>query len=74
VWNPGENLDELYDLTQDPGEITNLIDSDAHKDARAHMISLLMSELERIDDPSLTKLVYHAKHYIKDTENEKTRH
>ncbi|MDO6535552.1 sulfatase-like hydrolase/transferase [Alteromonas stellipolaris] len=74
VWNPGEDLDELYDLEKDPGEVTNLIENKNYAGVRGDMLKLLMSELKRTEDPALTKLEYHAKHYSKDTRNEKTSH
>lgn len=64
VWNPGDNRDEFYDLTQDPGEITNQIKNPQYKKQRAHMVKLLMKELARVEDPSLTKLEHHANAYL----------
>ncbi|MDP2537125.1 sulfatase-like hydrolase/transferase [Alteromonas stellipolaris] len=74
VWNPGEDLDELYDLRKDPAEMTNQIDNQAYAKPRAEMVRLLMSELKRTEDPALSKLEYHAKPYLKDSNNEKPRH
>ncbi|WP_440877343.1 sulfatase-like hydrolase/transferase [Thalassotalea sp. PLHSN55] len=65
VWNPGDNRDELYDLQKDPGEVTNLINNPAYKKQRAQMVQLLKAELARVDDPSLAKLEYHAKAYLR---------
>nr|PMH99857.1 sulfatase [Shewanella sp. 10N.286.48.A6] len=64
VWNPGDNRDELYDLKKDPGEVTNVITNNAYRQIRKQMVELLMSELERVDDPSVSKLKYHAKPYL----------
>ncbi len=74
VWNPGEDLDELYDLKKDPGELTNLIKDKHYVSVRTDMLELLMSELKRTEDPALTKLEYHAKHYLQDVRHEKTSH
>ena len=74
VWNPGEDLDELYDLNKDPGELTNLINNKHYASVRTDMLKLLMSELKRTEDPALTKLKYHAKHYLQDVRHEKTSH
>ncbi|TRX57993.1 sulfatase-like hydrolase/transferase [Thalassomonas sp. M1454] len=64
VWNPGDNRDEFYDLTADPGEMVNHIKTPSYKKQRAKMVKLLMSELERVNDPSLVKLKHHAKAYL----------
>lgn len=64
VWNPGDSRDEFYDLINDPGEITNLVDHPKYKKQRAEMIKLLIQELERVADPSLEKLSHHAKAYL----------
>ena len=71
VWNPGEDIDELYDLDKDPGEIRNLIRESAYFGVRANMVALLSAELARIDDPSLIKFQHHAKMYIESNNNEK---
>ncbi|GEA13687.1 sulfatase-like hydrolase/transferase [Alteromonas sp. KUL49] len=64
VWNPGDNRDELYDLSKDPGEVVNLINNKEYRVQREQMVKLLMDELARVDDPSLTKLEYHARAYL----------
>ena len=64
IWNPGDSRDEFYDLQKDPGEITNEIKNPQYKQQRAAMVKLLMAELARVDDPSLTKLKHHAKAYL----------
>lgn len=64
VWNPGESLDEFYDLRNDPGEVTNQIKNKRYQDEIKHMVNLLKLELERVEDPALTKLEHHAKAYI----------
>ncbi|MDO6693144.1 sulfatase-like hydrolase/transferase [Aliiglaciecola sp. 3_MG-2023] len=64
VWNPGDSRDEFYDLKNDPGEVHNLIKDPKYKKQRADMVKLLISELERVADPSLEKLNYHAKAYL----------
>ncbi|MBD1388339.1 sulfatase-like hydrolase/transferase [Neiella sp. HB171785] len=64
VWNPGDNVDEFYDLKKDPGEVTNLIGNAKYKNQIAMMVELLKAELKRVDDPSLTKLEHHAKAYL----------
>lgn len=70
VWNHGENLDELYDLKR-PREVANLINDQRYANVRSDMVKLLISELKRTEDPALTKLEYHANHYLKDARYEK---
>ncbi|WP_252735897.1 sulfatase-like hydrolase/transferase [Aestuariibacter sp. A3R04] len=74
VWNPGEDIDELYDLKKDPGEVINQINNGDYRESRAEMVKLLMSELARTDDPALKKLQFHAKAYLEENNNEKSRH
>ncbi|TKB43673.1 sulfatase family protein [Thalassotalea mangrovi] len=64
VWNPGDNRDEFYDLSKDPGEITNQIKNNKYRKQIAMLVRQLMTELKRVDDPSLEKLTHHAKAYL----------
>lgn len=64
VWNPGDNLDELYDLKNDPLEMNNLIKNKKYVKQRAAMVMLLKQELKRVDDPALTMLEHHGKAYL----------
>ncbi len=64
VWNPGDERDELYDLKKDPVEIHNQIDNPKYKKKLKHMIALMEAELERTDDPLLTKFGYHKRPYL----------
>lgn len=61
VWYPGDSKDELYDLTNDPAEITNLIDNKKHAKALAQLNHLLEEELIRTNDPALTIYKHHKK-------------
>lgn len=64
VWNPGDSRDELYDLANDPGEVTNHINNPEYTEELARLLQLLHDELARIDDPSLAKFQHHMKHYL----------
>ena len=52
----GFDYDELYDLDSDPNEMTNLIDSDNHKNERQMMIKLYWEELKKNGDHSIYNL------------------
>ena len=43
--------DELYDLSTDPYEMTNLINDPVHTEARNRLHDTLLSEIDRIRDP-----------------------
>ena len=43
--------DELYDLQQDPGEMTNLIHSESHRAIRDRLHDVLLEEMNRTRDP-----------------------
>jgi len=43
-----EDIDELYDLKNDPHEMTNLVGKDEHQDLYARMDTLLKEEAERV--------------------------
>lgn len=64
VWNPGDSRDEFYDLEADPGEITNRISDPDYVSSRRDMVQLLRDELQRIEDPSLTKFEHHMESYL----------
>lgn len=65
IWNPGDDRDEFYNLKEDPSEIKNLIDDASYAKSRNQMITLLLSELTRVDDPSVEKFKHHTKAYMK---------
>lgn len=50
IWNLTD-VDELYDLETDPGEIENLIAKEEHKERITCMRHLLIQRLKEIDDP-----------------------
>jgi uncharacterized sulfatase len=45
------STDELYDLDEDPQEMKNLIDSDAHADARDRLHAAILDWMDRTRDP-----------------------
>lgn len=49
VWNVGD-VDELYDLENDPGELINLISDPQHAETLQHLRNRLVSWLEETDD------------------------
>lgn len=56
VWNPGDSRDELYDLINDPGEVTNLIESSAHAATAQRLRVRLHERLVEIEDPLAPRL------------------
>lgn len=50
IFTPGD-FDELYDLSDDPGETRNLVSELPNASVLAEMRSLLMAETARLDDP-----------------------
>lgn len=52
--------EELFDYSQDPDALNNLIDSADHQADLARLRSLLVSELQRIDDPIADVLASNA--------------
>ncbi|WP_448248453.1 sulfatase-like hydrolase/transferase [Thalassotalea agariperforans] len=64
VWNPGDSRDELYDLKNDPVEITNQINNKAYKKELTKLVKLLEEELIRVEDPSLKVFRHHMKAYL----------
>lgn len=50
IFTPGD-FDELYDLSDDPGETRNLVSELPYASVLAEMRSLLMAETVRLDDP-----------------------
>lgn len=65
IWNPGDSVDELYDLIRDPNEINNLINDKAYSKRLSQMLELLRSELIRVEDPSVEKFSHHVNIYTK---------
>lgn len=70
VWNPGDSRDELYDLKNDPVEITNQIKNPKYKKALVQMINLMEKELVRIEDPSVEKFRHHMASYLTGKSND----
>jgi arylsulfatase A-like enzyme len=64
VWNPGDQRDELYDLKKDPVELHNQIDNPKYTKQLKQMIGYMDTELQRIEDPLLTKFGHHKKAYL----------
>jgi arylsulfatase A-like enzyme len=64
IWNPGDSQDEFYDLKNDPVEITNLVNNPNYAEQLKEMVTLLRSELVRVDDPSVVKFDHHTKVYL----------
>ena len=56
VWNPGDRHDELYDLKNDPGEVTNLAGKPAYRNILNSLRRDLLVQLRQVDDPSAAKL------------------
>lgn len=50
IWSPGD-MDELYDLNSDPGELSNLIDDESFSEVRSRMIELLKKNAVKYNDP-----------------------
>ena len=61
VWNPGDSRDELYDLKNDPYEMTNSINDPKYKKQLQQMVKYMHDELVRVDDPAITKFKQHMK-------------
>lgn len=64
VWYAGDNVDELYDLEADPGEMNNLITSQNHSADILRLIDLLEAEMVAVDDPLVEILRHHRKMYL----------
>ena len=57
--------DELYDLRDDPHEMTNLVDSGEHADVCREMRSRLIEHIERTEDRlARSRLLYVLKHGV----------
>ncbi|TYK66261.1 sulfatase-like hydrolase/transferase [Colwellia echini] len=70
VWYPGDNRDELYDLTKDAGEMNNLIFDTNYHDELIRLTGLLEKELIRTEDPSLEVFQHHMKTILKQNKPE----
>jgi arylsulfatase A-like enzyme len=51
VYNPTAEMDELYDLQTDPGELQNLIDDPARKEEIMRLKKALWDWMKEIGDP-----------------------
>lgn len=56
VWNPGDSRDELYNLKNDPGEVTNLINDAEYSDTVLRLRKRLKQRLIEVEDPSAVRL------------------
>ena len=56
VWNPGESLDELYDLKADPGETVNLANAPRHASTVIALRQRLLDRLKAVEDPAAANL------------------
>lgn len=65
VWNPGDSVDELYDLKNDPVELNNLIKSKTHQKVKNQLILDLYQELVKTEDPAAQRFKLHFKKIIK---------
>ncbi|MER2490793.1 sulfatase-like hydrolase/transferase [Catenovulum sediminis] len=65
VWNPGESVDELYDLKNDPYEMKNLIADQSKQTVIADLVKQLAAEMARTEDPALAKFKVHFKAILK---------
>jgi arylsulfatase A-like enzyme len=55
LWQDLHGLDELYDLKNDPGELTNLYKDPQHREVRARLQQRLEKRMKVIRDPILRK-------------------
>jgi len=60
----GFDIDELYDLEEDPGENVNCIDAPSYAEARDRLRCRLYEEMDRLDDPYQGRWKYHAGRYL----------
>jgi arylsulfatase A-like enzyme len=54
-WNPAD-IDELYDLKQDPVEMNNLIDKKEYQSVQKGLQERLLTHLLEVDDPLYDKM------------------
>ncbi|PSH01665.1 MAG: sulfatase, partial [Nanohaloarchaea archaeon SW_10_44_10] len=47
----GPDIDEMYNLENDPAELENLVESDENVEKRNELRSILADEMDRTDDP-----------------------
>jgi arylsulfatase A-like enzyme len=55
VWNPTD-IDELYDLQNDPWELTNLATTEAHGETLSEYRRRLYDQFAELGDPMVTGL------------------
>ena len=63
VWYAGDNVDELYDLKSDPGEMNNLVQDPDRATDILRLIDLLDQEMTKVEDPLVEILRHHRKMY-----------
>ncbi|MCD6376994.1 MAG: DUF4976 domain-containing protein, partial [Caldisericaceae bacterium] len=56
-WNPVD-INELYDLNNDPEEMHNLINSVNYRRIREELENRLLSHLKKVEDPLYKKMKY----------------
>ena len=64
VWYPSDDTDELYNLKEDPLEMTNLAKDPNYRKVALRMANRLEEELIRIKDPSSEKLNFQKQTYM----------
>ncbi|MDU0353170.1 DUF4976 domain-containing protein [Paraglaciecola aquimarina] len=64
VWYPSDDTDELYDLRNDPLELTNLAKIPKYRKVALRMANQLESELIRVADPSAERLSFQKQLYM----------
>ncbi|MDO6840181.1 sulfatase-like hydrolase/transferase [Paraglaciecola chathamensis] len=64
VWYPSDDTDELYNLKEDPLEMTNLAKDPNYRKVALRMANRLEEELIRIKDPSFEKLNFQKQAYM----------
>ena len=64
VWYPSDDTDELYNLKDDPLEMTNLAKDPNYRKVALRMANRLEEELIRIKDPSSEKLNFQKQTYM----------
>ena len=61
----GFDIDEMYDLENDPNEITNLLDEPALQDTAQRLRNRIYHHMDEFEDPYRGRWLYHAGRYLK---------